>query len=104
MNRALAVWVQLAEIFGNAFLREHGDEPGSLWVAGIHGLSDAQISRGLVNLVDGGLSFPPNLSQFMEACRRVPPSPQWVARTMIEDHRPRGYLSYSDWKKENGIG
>ncbi len=72
-TRAMQIWVQLAEMFGKPFYREMGTEPSSLWVNSIARLSDDQVIRGLTNLGNDNLSFPPNLSQFTSACNRIPP-------------------------------
>ena len=72
-TRALKVWVQLAEIFGKAHYRENGDSPSKLWVQAIERLSDVQLATGLANLGNDGLTFPANLSQFLEACKRSKP-------------------------------
>ena len=69
----MKVWVQLAEMFGKSFYREMGDEPPVLWVQAISRLRHDQLGRGLKNLAEDNLSFPPNLSQFVSACQRVPP-------------------------------
>lgn len=70
-TRVPKVWLQLVELFGKAFIREHGDEPGPLWSQAIHKLRDDQIATGLANLANDDLSFPPNLSMFVSACKRV---------------------------------
>ena len=72
-TRSMRIWVQLAEMFGKAFYREMGSEPSSLWTTIISRLSDEQLTRGLKNLANDNLSFPPNLSQFASACNRIPP-------------------------------
>ncbi len=72
-SRALKVWAQLGELFGKAFYRENGVEPAGLWVQTIGRLADGQLATGLANLGNAGLSFPPNLSQFIEACKREAP-------------------------------
>jgi len=73
------VWLQLAEMFGNAFLREHGEQPSNLWVVAINRLSDKQISTGLADLANQGLAFPPNLSQFVAASKKPTKAPHWDA-------------------------
>ena len=72
-KRAEKVWVQLSELFGKAHYRESGNTPPNLWIQAIKSLSDAQLMAGLANLGNDGLSFPPNLSQFIAACKRSKP-------------------------------
>ena len=72
-RRPLKVWAQLAELFGKAFYREHGETPSPLWVMAIARLTDQQMARGLASLANDGLEFPSNLSQFVAACKRLPP-------------------------------
>ena len=58
-------------MFGSAFYREHSDMPLKLWRHAFAKLSDAQIATGLANLGNDNLAFPPNLSQFVSACKRT---------------------------------
>lgn len=69
----MKVWVQLAEMFGKAFYREHDDMPPRLWVQAIDRLTDSQIALGLANLGNADLRFPPNLSMFVSACKKQEP-------------------------------
>ena len=69
-------------MFSNAFLRENGDEPPKLWVQAIAKLSDQQIARGLADLGNQGLAFPPNLSQFIAACKKPPPPLHWNTKQL----------------------
>lgn len=91
-------------MFGKAFLRESGREPTTLWKQAIWRLTDKQIANGLANLGNDGLTYPPNLSQFVEACKRktVKP-PYWDAPKQIEDNRPPGRMSFAEWKKQNDL-
>ena len=91
---------------GKAFFRENGDNPPPLWQQAIDRLDDGQIRNGLVNLGNDDLAFPPNLSQFVSACKRVEaddtPPPYWGGTTLIEDKREPGTMSYAEWKEANG--
>ena len=100
-TRAMQVWAQLAEVFGKAFYREHGETPSKLWVAAVNRLTDDQIKRGLANLANDAMQFPANLSQFVAACKRLPPVRQ-LGVPQIEDKRPPGRMSYAEWKRKNG--
>ena len=100
--RPQRVWVQLAELFGKAFYREHGSVPSNLWVQAVSRLSDQQIKRGLANLANDELAFPANLSQFVAACKRLPPV-RYLGVPQLKDNRASGRMSYAEWKKKNGI-
>ena len=100
-TRPEKVWVQLAEMFGNAFLRENGDNPPTLWKQAVFRIKDAQIVAGLANLGNDGLTFPPNLSQFVAACKKPAPKKEWVKNTMIEDKRAIGRMSRLEWMNLN---
>jgi hypothetical protein len=100
LTRPSKVWVQLAEMFGNGFLRENGDEPPTLWTQAVWRLTDAQITAGLANLGNEGLGFPPNLSQFVQACKRPAPRKEWIKSTAIEDKRESGRMSRLEWTKQ----
>jgi len=92
----MRVWVQLAEIFGKAFYREHAKTPPNLWVQAIDRLQDHEIIRGLANLANDNLQFPANLSQFVSACKRTPPVRQLGVK-YLEDSRESGTMSRQDW-------
>lgn len=94
----MTVWVQLAEMFGKAFYREHGGQPTRLWQQAINRLTDKQIATGLAELGNSGLAFPPNLSQFITACKTVRRTPYW-STPRLEDQREPGTMSYAEWKQ-----
>lgn len=77
LSRASKVWAQLAEMFGKGFYRDHGEQPGNLWVQAIERLTDRQLANGLAELGNAGLSYPPNLSQFIAACKKPKPIAPW---------------------------
>ena len=102
-TRPMRVWAQLVDMFGNAWYREHGENPGTTWQQAVWALTDNQIKAGLVNLGNSALQFPPNLSQFVSACKKPLPKAEWVKTTLIEDQRPRGKMPFSEWKRLNGV-
>ncbi len=99
VRRARIVWSKLAALFGHAFLRENGSDPLEEWVRYIAKTSDADLQKGLANLGNAGLHFPPNLSVFGEACTRQEEARPWLNPNLqrIEDKRPRGKMSRADW-------
>jgi hypothetical protein len=105
--RPAQVWTRLAQIYGHGLFREHGESPNELWVSAINRLQDSEIATGLKNLAEDALSFPPNLGQFVAACKKVQKRATWGVQndnmTLLEDHRPSGKMSYAEWKKKEGI-
>ena len=104
-NRPMLVWVSLADLFGRAFHREHGENPGTLWQEAIWKLTDKEISRGLTNLAEDGLEFPPNYSQFVAACRKITAeaiSPPYWNAPRIEDQRKSDRMPYREWLQREG--
>ncbi len=100
LTRAKRVWTAMAEMFGNPFLTQFGELPPSVWIAQVERLTDDEIRRGLNNLADEEMRFPPNLTQFVAACKRLPPV-RHLGVPQIEDQRPSGRMSFADWKKQN---
>lgn len=84
-------------MFGNSFLNQFGARPPSVWVAQVEKLSDEELRRGLQNIADTEDRFSPNLTQFVAACKRLPPV-RYLGVPAIEDNRPPGRMSYADWK------
>jgi hypothetical protein len=102
-KRAEKVWTALAEMFGNTFFMQFGESPPSVWLAQIEQLTDNDVRRGLKNIAESDSRFAPNLSQFVAACKRLPPVRQ-LGVPAVEDKRPRGNMSYSDWMKRQREG
>ena len=100
-KRAAKVWTAMAEMFGNSFFMQFGESPPSVWMAQVEKLSDDEVRRGLTNIAEADMRFPPNLTQFIAACKRLPPVRQ-LGVPQIEDKRPPGRMSYAEWKRKNG--
>ncbi len=92
----------MAEMFGNMFLMQFGESPPSVWMAQVEKLTDEEIRRGLTNIAGDNLKFPPNLSQFIAACKRLPPVRK-LGVPVIEDKRPPGRMPFAEWKKKNDL-
>ena len=99
--RSNQVWVQLGELFGKSFYREHGMEPTSLWMNAVSRLTDQEIMNGLANLANDALTFPANLSQFVSACKREKPVRFLGVKSLIEDKRNIGNMSRLEWMELN---
>lgn len=101
--KASKVWAAMAEMFGNTFLTQYGEKPPSVWVLQVNQLRDDEIRNGLNNLAEANLSFPPNLSQFVSACKKAQPSQTgyWGSMPKLEDLRTTGHMSYAEWKQKN---
>ncbi len=69
---AIWVWQALTEMFGTPFLSSFGETPPTSWRLAISRLTNDQIKRGLTSLGNDARSFPPNLSEFVDACKRLP--------------------------------
>lgn len=70
VKRAAAVWAGLGQIYGRRFQTEFGESPSPYWVREIAELSTGQLQRGMTRLRREAREFPPNLSQFVDACTR----------------------------------
>ena len=64
------VWASLGDIFGTSWVREHGEKPPAAWASNLERLEPHQIVRGLTNIIDAGLAYPVNLSEFMGYCAK----------------------------------
>ena len=101
-KRATRVWTALAEMFGNVFFNQFGMDPPSVWIRQVQRRSDDEIRRGLTNIAESDRAYPPNLPQFVAACKALPPV-RHLGVKQIEDDRPKGKLSYAQWKKQNDM-
>lgn len=71
---AITVWQALGQMFGSAFLSSYGPRPPMLWEQAIRRLTDHELQRGMKALAEEGRKFPPNLTEFVSACKTLPPT------------------------------
>jgi len=69
---AVWVWQALAEMYGRSFVTSYGKEPPTTWTQAINRLSHEQLRRGLASIGNENRKFPPNLSEFVSACKTMP--------------------------------
>jgi len=68
----------MIQMFGTAFSSAYGDSPTPIWLSAITGLSDAECAEGFQRLATEGREYPPNLTQFVAACRPPKGSPRFL--------------------------
>lgn len=62
-------------MYGAAVLTAYGidDKPPKLWVGALSKLTPAEAKQGIASLAKQGRSYPPNLTEVLEACRPKKP-------------------------------
>jgi len=70
-DRFSAFWFSMIELYGQSWIREHGEQPGPLWVEAIKSLSDERLQAAILVCRDYGDDYCINLSQFMGRAREV---------------------------------
>lgn len=65
------LWQQLVAMYGPAVLTAYGvdDKPPKLWVGALSKLTADEAKQGIATLAKQGRSYPPNLTEVLEACR-----------------------------------
>jgi hypothetical protein len=66
-KRASRVWIRLAEMHGDRFLREYGEKPNRTWIEAIDRMSDEQVIAALRRLAEQNRAHPPTLPEFVSA-------------------------------------
>ena len=69
---AMIVWKAMTQMFGDAWIKRHGESPRPVWVTQLSKLPDGKIQKGLRECADSGADFPPSLPAFLAMCRRQP--------------------------------
>lgn len=72
-ERSAQVWNALTEMYGNAFVSSYGEQPTRIWAEAISSLNDRELQRGFKRLVEEVRTFPPNVSEFVHACKQTAP-------------------------------
>ena len=63
------LWVSMAQMYGTKWTHNYGDEPNATWAAGLAGLTDRHIARGINAVMDSGEEWPPSLPKFKSLCK-----------------------------------
>lgn len=76
-DRLTRLWGALGQMYGQGFYREFGEQPSMTWAHAVANLSDDEIRHGLGVLSRQNWTFPPNLGQFVAACKgEMDPKPE----------------------------
>ena len=62
------VWLSMVEMYGEQWIKTHGEKPGELWVKFLRPLSAKRIRRGMRCTLDRNKEFPPSLPAFLGYC------------------------------------
>lgn len=71
-------------MYGGAVLTAYGvdDKPHKLWVGALSKLTPDEAKRGIAALAKQGRSYPPNLTEVLEACRPKGPGVRYLGRSV----------------------
>jgi len=100
LKRAATAWQGMKQLYGQSFVTIYGQQPTSLWLEKIAGLTDEQVGQGLIRLGDKPRAYPANLTEFVEACRPTPGSPRFLGVPETAEQR-RKRLSAPRAKREH---
>lgn len=67
------LWLRMAKIYGHRWVSSFGESDDGTWLAGLYGITPAQIGAGLTACLkrkprDGSEDWPPTLSEFRAMC------------------------------------
>jgi hypothetical protein len=62
------VWSAMAQMYGDSWIKRHGEKPPEIWQKMLKNLPIARLKRGLRAALDAHSDFPPSLPKFMEYC------------------------------------
>ncbi len=100
------IWHSLGEIYGRAWIREYGAEPGKIWCQMFNSLTDHQIREGIAHCVKEFKVHPPRMGQFREAALMHSPA-KVPLRDPVEDmsHYATGAnkVMFAIVKEKNGV-
>jgi len=68
-DRALGIWLELIDLFGNGFVTANGKRPAGRWLRCINEMTDEQVRRGLRTLeYEDDSDIPPSVKKFRRVC------------------------------------
>ena len=72
----LALWTMMGRLYGHRWSSAYGEEvdPGNVWAAVLHGITEQQVRYGLRQCVEQGLDWPPTAPEFRQLCLGGRPS------------------------------
>lgn len=62
------VWTAMIEMYGERWVKTHGDKPAELWVKFLRPIPESRVRRGLRHTLTRCKEHPPSLPQFIEFC------------------------------------
>lgn len=68
-SKADTVWSAMTQMYGEAWIKKHGESPTEIWKKLLAGMTETQIKRGLRATFESGNEFPPGLPKFAEYCK-----------------------------------
>lgn len=64
------VWSAMTQMYGEAWIKRHGERPTEIWHKMLKGMSMDRLKRGLRATLESGSEFPPSLPRFIECCAK----------------------------------
>lgn len=58
----------MAEIYGETWVREHGEMPSLMWKVALNKQSQLQVKGAVAEVLKQTITWPPNLPKFIELC------------------------------------
>lgn len=100
---AHTVWSAMTQMYGDAWVKKHGEEPTEIWRKLLSTMSEEQIKKGLRATFDSGNEFPPSLPRFAEYCKGAPSLPEAKALPRPEGNYEVQMAAIDEMKKILGI-
>jgi hypothetical protein len=94
------VWESMRLLYGASFGQTYGTDPNPLWVEAIGELTNEQCGDGFRRLRSEPRKFPPNLTEFIAACKPKDAGVRYLGVPMTEEERAALYLPRPDVPRE----
>jgi len=91
-------------MYGASLIREFGETPPALWCEAFANMTDADLRRAIIGLLNAGGKFPPSLPEFIALA--LPPASEWnspQAKALIEQASDAGFRPPEPWESVAGF-
>lgn len=92
-------------MFGASLLREYGEVPPQLWKEAFDSMTDQDVRRAMVSLLNSGAKFPPSLPEFVALALPNRMDSEWntpAAKALIELATDSGFRAPMPWESIAG--
>ncbi len=91
----------MAEIYGEQWVREHGEKPSLMWKYALNKQTQVDVKTAVAEVIKQAITWPPNLTKFIELCSGPQVDTEEAFNRMIAKKPCNGI---AEWESRQEVG